>query len=158
RLAGAVERVGLGAQPDRAGVRLALQQQIARDLGGLADAERQQAAGERIERAEVTDLRRPEPPLQPADGAGGRQPLRLVDEEDAGHDSPSPSLPGPRRPSSSSESTRRARSGVVSYSKRSSGVTRIPRLRPNPLRRNGVARASAFCVSRGVASTVSVRK
>ena len=39
--------------------------------------------------------------------------------------------------------------GVVSYSKRSSGVTRIPRVRPSPLRRNGVARASAFCVSLG---------
>src|SRR5262249_19088829 len=141
--AGAIESVGLRAEPDRAAVRLALEQQVARDLGGFSDAERQQAAGERIEGAEMADLGGPEARFWSAGGAGRRQALGLGDEEDAVHWSSSSSSSGARRISSRSASPRRARSGVVSYSKRSSGVTRIPRERPRPARRNGVARASA---------------
>jgi hypothetical protein len=45
----------------------------------------------------------------------------------------------------SSSSTRRAVSGVVSYSNVSDGVTRRPSARPAAVRRNGVARSSALC-------------
>ena len=53
-----------------------------RDLGGFAEAERQEPARERIERAEMPDLGAAEPALERADDAGRRHALGLVDEED----------------------------------------------------------------------------
>ena len=145
-------------EADRARVGLALEQQVARDLRRLAEAERQQPAGERVERAEVPDLRAAEaaasapgsrrPTIMPSGLSTRRMPVTAR-----------PRRPVRRPPRRSSSSTRRAVSGVVSYSKRSSGVTRRPSARPSAPRRNGVARAQrAPAPRRGVASASSVRK
>src|SRR5207244_1722636 len=66
RRAGAVERVGRGAEADRALVRLLLDEEIARHLGRLAEAEREEAARERVERAQVSDLGVPAPTVSPS--------------------------------------------------------------------------------------------
>src|SRR5438093_13444914 len=152
RRAGAVERVGRGAEADRALVRLLLDEEVARHLGRLAEAEREEAARERVERTQVPDLGPPEPRLERTDYAGRGRPLRLVDQEDAGH-SASPSLAARSR-----SSTRRAVSGWVSYSKRSSGVTRSPSARPTRPLRKVAARASArSAAARASTASPSVR-
>src|SRR5206468_10988968 len=124
-----------GPEADRALVPLLHAEALGRDLGGFAAAEREEPARERVERAQVPGLGPPEPRLERTDHPGRGRPLRLVDQEDAGH-SASPSLAARSR-----SSTRRAVSGCVSYSKRSSGVTRSPSARPTRPRRKVAARA-----------------
>src|SRR5207248_11070406 len=154
RRPGAIERIRRRPEPDRPAVTLVLEEQPARDLRRLADAEREQSAGERVERPEMADLRAAKARLQRANDAGRRRTFRLVDEEKPvqAH-SPSSSRFVPRRRSS----TRCAVSGAVSYSNRSSGVTRSPRACPTSPRRKWLARASAFMVVGRVLSPPSVR-
>src|SRR6185503_9716728 len=128
---------------DTAFVCLLLEEQIAGNFRGFADAEGEQPTCERIECTEVTDLRAVEAVLQRADGSRRAHALRLVDEHDPRHVASSSSSPPwvPRNRSS----RRRAVSGVVSYSNRSAGVTRRPSARPAAVRRNAVARSRARC-------------
>jgi hypothetical protein len=77
--------VGVGdlAQPGHGVVGLGRAQQAAGDLGRLAEAQRQQAGGQRVERAGVAALLRAEQMPGPLQRLVGAHPARLVQQQDA---------------------------------------------------------------------------
>ena len=83
--AGAVERVGLDSEPDYALVLFFTVLQKRRELGRLADQDRQQSGRERIERAQMADARGPHARLDLAHGLGRSDPGRLVDKQNSVH-------------------------------------------------------------------------
>ena len=163
RLAGAIEGVGRDAEPDRPGVRLPLEEQIARDLRRLAEAERQEPARERDRgcprcptfappRRGSSARGSPPPTSDPSGLSTSRMPVtrllvailvvavaRLAQQR---------IQRGARCP------------GVVSYSKRSSGrdaqAERPPELRCEETASRARSAALRACAAR--ASAASVRK
>ena len=77
--------VGIGhlPQPRHRVVGLARTQQAAGDLGRFAEAQRQQAGGQRIEAAGVATLLRAEQVPRPLQRLVGARPARLVEQQDA---------------------------------------------------------------------------
>ena len=118
--AGAVAGVGRGAELDQAAIALVGGVEELGDLRAFAEAERQQAGGEGIQRAEVADLGAArEQALDAPHHVGGGQAVGLVDEQDAVHDwSPEGG------DSFSSLERRSASSRLGSNSKTTSGATR----------------------------------
>src|SRR5205823_12339744 len=102
------------AEANRARVLLAFEQQVARHLRRLTEAERQEAARERVERAEVPHLGAAERRAQDTNHPRRRHRFGLVDQKDAGHTSSSSrGRAGPRKRAS----TRSAVSGTSSEAK-----------------------------------------
>ena len=81
-LPGAVPGVGSGPERDHPLVDLVGGVEELGDLGRLAQAQRQQAGGERIQRTEMADLAA-QLTLDATHDFGGGQPFGLVDEKDA---------------------------------------------------------------------------
>ena len=84
--AGAVERVGLDSEPDNALILFFTVLQKWRELGCLADQDRQQAGRERIERAQMANARGPHARLDLAHGFGRGNPGGLVDDQHCVHE------------------------------------------------------------------------
>src|SRR3989449_3403777 len=80
--AGEIVRVGGDAEADGRDVFLVLVHQIGRELGGLADEQRQDAGGRRVEGAGVADAPHAEPLARERDGVERRRAGGLVDDED----------------------------------------------------------------------------
>jgi len=76
-LAGAIERVGLDPEQAVGLVLLVVGQQVLRDLGRTAEADREHAGREGIERATVADAPHAERVLDPIDGERRRHPAGL---------------------------------------------------------------------------------
>ena len=83
QLAFGIVGVGHHAQARDGVVGLARAEQSAGDLGRLAEADRQQAGGERIQAAGVPGLVRAEQMPHPLQRLVGTQPMRLVEQQDA---------------------------------------------------------------------------
>jgi hypothetical protein len=87
-LALGVERIGLGAKRHAKGILLGRVEHAASELGGLADGDGQDAAGERIEGSAMTDLGLGlagivQRALDRADRLGRAEPHRLVEDDPA---------------------------------------------------------------------------
>ena len=74
--------VGALAEPHRHRVALGAGEQRARHLGGFADADRQHAGCERIEAAGVAGLGTSQQVAYALQGRVGRQPRRLIEQQD----------------------------------------------------------------------------
>jgi hypothetical protein len=77
---GVVGRGG-GAEPDRGQVGLAVQREVAEQLGGALDAEHQHPGGHRVERAGVAHLAGAHDPADPRHHVVRGHPARLVDDD-----------------------------------------------------------------------------
>ena len=152
-------------------VALAAGEDLARDLGRLAEADRQHAGGERIEAADVPGLAAAEQPAHALQRRVGRQPARLVEQQDARLHGASQrrvgsslgpaagALGGDRRDRCSRGRGARPSPTVSSNTKSSRGACRSPSRRPTSPRRNPAARVSPLrTCSGGCAEANGVKK
>ncbi len=94
RLPFGIARVRRDTEPHGGAVRLAAAEQRAAGLGGLAETQRQHAGGHGIERAGVAGLLGLQVSAHALQRLGGRESLRLIEQDDAVHRPPAPARRG----------------------------------------------------------------